>query len=83
MKDYVFGIDVGGTTIKCGLFQADGTLLEKWEIPTRTENNGDQILPDVAKTTGWNRGNGRMDVWSSIDAAHRLSGRPALRISPG
>ena len=50
MKDYVFGIDVGGTTIKCGLFQADGTLLEKWEIPTRTENNGDQILPDVAKT---------------------------------
>lgn len=50
MKKYVFGIDVGGTTVKCGLFQTDGTLLEKWEIPTRTENNGDQILPDVAKT---------------------------------
>lgn len=50
MKKYVFGIDVGGTTIKCGLFQTDGTLLEKWEIPTRTENDGDQILPDVAKT---------------------------------
>ena len=50
MKKYVFGIDVGGTTIKCGLFQTDGTLLEKWEIPTRTEHDGDQILPDVAKT---------------------------------
>ena len=37
---YCFGIDVGGTTVKCGLFQADGTLVDKWEIPTRTENEG-------------------------------------------
>ena len=49
MKPYCFGIDVGGTTVKCGLFQTDGTLLEHWEIPTRTENCGDQILPDVAR----------------------------------
>ena len=48
MKKYCFGIDVGGTTVKCGLFRTDGTLVEKWEIPTRKENNGDQILPDVA-----------------------------------
>lgn len=47
---YCFGIDVGGTTVKCGLFLTDGTLVEKWEIPTRTENNGSEILPDVAKT---------------------------------
>ena len=38
MANYVFGIDVGGTSVKCGLFQTDGTLLDKWEIPTRTEN---------------------------------------------
>ena len=50
MGTYCFGIDVGGTTVKCGLFRTDGTLLEKWEIPTRKENNGDQILPDVAAT---------------------------------
>lgn len=30
MANYVFGIDVGGTSVKCGLFQTDGTLLEKW-----------------------------------------------------
>ncbi|MDO4276930.1 MAG: ROK family glucokinase [Eubacteriales bacterium] len=46
---YCFGIDVGGTSVKCGLFLTDGTLIEKWEIPTRTENNGSEILPDVAK----------------------------------
>ena len=48
MKEYCFGIDVGGTTVKCGLFNVKGDVLEKWEIPTRTENNGCNILPDVA-----------------------------------
>ena len=47
---YCFGIGVGGTTVKCGLFQTDGTLVEKWEIPTRKENKGEYILPDVAET---------------------------------
>lgn len=47
---YCFGIDVGGTTVKMGLFQAEGTLLEKWEIKTRTENKGDAILPDIAQS---------------------------------
>ena len=49
MKDYCFGIDVGGTTVKCGLFRSDGEVVEKWEIPTRLENDGGFILPDVAK----------------------------------
>ena len=35
---YCFGIDIGGTTVKMGLFQEDGKLLEKWEIKTKTEN---------------------------------------------
>ena len=45
---YALGVDVGGTTVKLGLFSEEGTLLEKWEIPTRTENNGKEILPDIA-----------------------------------
>ena len=52
MKEYCFGIDVGGTTVKCGLFHVDGTLEEKWEIPTRTENHGKEILPDIAASIG-------------------------------
>lgn len=50
MEKYIFGIDIGGTTIKCGLFGAQGELLEKWEIPTRRENAGENVLGDVAKT---------------------------------
>lgn len=42
------GIDVGGTTVKVGMFELDGTLIKKWEVPTRKEENGKYILPDVA-----------------------------------
>ena len=49
MKEYCFGIDVGGTTVKLGLFNQSGDILDKWEIPTRTEDHGKNILPDVAE----------------------------------
>ena len=42
------GIDVGGTTVKVGLFETDGTLLDKWEVKSRKEEDGKYILPDVA-----------------------------------
>ena len=45
---YCFGVDVGGTTVKLGFFDEEGNLLEKWEIPTRTQDDGKNILPDVA-----------------------------------
>ncbi len=45
---FAFGVDVGGTTVKLGFFFEEGTLIEKWEIPTRIENGGRAILPDIA-----------------------------------
>ena len=45
---YGFGIDLGGTTVKIAYFDENGNMLDKWEIPTVTENNGEQILPDIA-----------------------------------
>ena len=50
MKNYVFGVDIGGTTVKLGLFDTQGNVLDKWEIPTRTEDNGSHILPDIAES---------------------------------
>ena len=46
--EYCFGVDIGGTTVKMGLFTIEGKLLEKWELKTRTEQEGEAILPDVA-----------------------------------
>lgn len=48
MKEYAFGIDLGGTTAKVGLFTTSGALLEKWEVPTDTANKGEKILPNLA-----------------------------------
>jgi ROK family protein (putative glucokinase) len=48
-KIYLFGVDIGGTGIKIGLFKNDGQLVEKWEIPTNRINNGNEILKDIAK----------------------------------
>lgn len=48
MKKYGFGVDIGGTTCKIGLFDMNETILEKWEIKTNTENHGAAILDDVA-----------------------------------
>ena len=45
---YGFGIDLGGTTVKIAYFDENGTMLDKWEIPTVTANGGAQILPDIA-----------------------------------
>ena len=48
MSKFCFGVDLGGTTVKLGLFDVQGNVLEKWEIPTVKENNGSKILPDIA-----------------------------------
>lgn len=48
-----FGIDIGGTSVKMGLFSTEGELFEKWEIASRTENEGKEILPDVAESVLW------------------------------
>ncbi len=48
MEKKCIGIDVGGTTVKIGVFGIDGKLLEKWEVPTRKEEEGKYILSDVA-----------------------------------
>ncbi|MBQ2642844.1 MAG: ROK family glucokinase [Eubacterium sp.] len=45
---YCFGVDVGGTSVKIGLFDGEGQIVDKWEINTRTMNKGEDILPDIA-----------------------------------
>lgn len=48
MGKLCFGVDLGGTTVKMGLFTVEGALLQDWEIPTRKEDSGSHILDDIA-----------------------------------
>ena len=48
MHTFAIAADVGGTSVKLGLFSPDAQLMDKWEIPTRTGDSGSHILPDIA-----------------------------------
>lgn len=45
---YKFGVDVGGTTVKIGLFSGDGKLEEKYEIATDKSDQGAHIIEHIA-----------------------------------
>ena len=47
---YAIGADIGGTSVKLGIFSETGNLLDKWEIRTNTHNHGENILPDIQKS---------------------------------
>lgn len=68
MKPYAIGIDIGGTAIKLGLFQTDGTLLEKWQLPTRTEDGGSHVLTDALSSV-WGVLTRRSISWSEVEGA--------------
>ena len=50
MGKLCFGVDLGGTTVKMGLFTVEGSLLEDWEIPTRKEEKGAYVIDDIAES---------------------------------
>ncbi len=58
---YCFGVDIGGTTVKIGLFEMDGKMIGKWGIPTRTEDNGKNILGDIVQVL-----NEKMDEYDIV-----------------
>lgn len=49
-EKFVFGVDLGGTAVKMGLFSRDGELVEKWSIPTDKRDKGEHILTDISKS---------------------------------
>ena len=48
MGKYVFGVDVGGTYTKFGIFK-DRKLIDKWKIDTDVENCGENILKNIGR----------------------------------
>ncbi|MBR6345294.1 MAG: ROK family glucokinase [Lachnospiraceae bacterium] len=49
MSKRLYGVDLGGTTVKMGLFDTEGNVITKWEIPTVKDHGGKHILPDIAE----------------------------------
>ena len=47
---YLAGVDVGGTTVKLGIFPEEGNALYKWEIPTKKNEEADQLWTSIAES---------------------------------
>ncbi|SES83647.1 glucokinase [Oceanobacillus limi] len=67
MKEYMIGVDIGGTTVKIGVIHKDGEILDKWEIKTNTDNQGASIVPDI-----WNSIDHRLLRHSEIERNNLL-----------
>lgn len=74
MKNYCYGVDVGGTTVKIGLLKVDGELLDKWEIPTNTDQGGEMILSDIASSIRENAKNKNIDFSEVLGAGIGVPG---------
>ena len=48
---YYLGCDIGGTSVKYGLFDTEGTLLEKWSTETAAGENGALLFDGIARNT--------------------------------
>lgn len=47
---YAVGVDLGGTTVKIGIFTENAKIVSKWEIKTRKQEHGKYILSDIASS---------------------------------
>ncbi len=61
MVKYCVGIDLGGTSVKFGLFDVSGMLYEQWQLPTDTSESGKNILPDIADSLRRRLGTSQID----------------------
>ena len=44
---YIFGIDIGGTSVKIGMFKDTFELLDQWEIPTHPESLFEEVTDSI------------------------------------
>ncbi|PAE31212.1 ROK family glucokinase [Oceanobacillus profundus] len=47
MEKLLLGIDIGGTSVKIGIINQQGEILEKWEVPTNKLNAGITIVDEI------------------------------------
>ena len=50
MEQVCVGVDIGGTSVKLGIFTLNGDLLKKWEIPTEPKNDPKALIEKIGKS---------------------------------
>ncbi len=47
---YIIGVDLGGTSIKTGLVDLNGKIINKYEIETETKKGSKKIINNIIET---------------------------------
>ena len=63
---YCFGIDIGGTMVKIGMFSETGELLVRWEIPTRKGADPVLLLEDIKTSLNQCMAEHKIDVENTL-----------------
>lgn len=50
MEQVCIGVDIGGTSVKMGIFTLEGNLLKKWEIKTAPKNDPKALIEKTARS---------------------------------
>ena len=50
MEQVCVGADIGGTSVKLGIFTLGGDLLKKWELPTEPKNDTKALIEKIGKS---------------------------------
>jgi len=63
-KKCVIGIDIGGTSVKLGIFDIEGKLLDKWSIETLGSYTGEMLIEKIVESISGYLGDKPYDLCS-------------------
>ena len=66
MEQVCVGVDIGGTSVKLGIFTLSGTLLKKWEIPTEPKNDTKALIEKIGKSIKENLKEGGLSLTDCV-----------------
>ena len=72
MEQVCVGVDIGGTSVKLGIFTLSGTLLKKWEIPTEPKNDTKALIEKIGKSIKENLKEGGLSLTDCVGCKYRL-----------
>lgn len=49
-RKYIYGVDIGATSVKLGFFTESEQLLEKWQLPSRTDGDSAAMFFEIVQS---------------------------------
>ena len=74
MEQVCVGVDIGGTSVKLGIFTLGGDLLKKWELPTEPKNDTKALIEKIGKSIKENLKEGGLTLTDCVGVGMGVPG---------